>query len=288
MAASPTVRSPLYYAWKRFLGNKASLVAGVFILLLAFAALCAPLITPASYEAQSFLNDALAFPSPTHWFGVDNVGRDLYSRIIYGTRVSLGIGLVSALASLLIGVPLGAIAGYSGGVADWIVLRLVELFSVIPPLLLAILAASLLGGGILNIILISSAFGWVGVARLVRGQVMTVRTKEYVQASRGMGALPRHLIMRHLVPNSVSPIIVGFVLAIPQAMMLEASLSFLGVGINPPTPSWGQMIADGLYYLFFYWHLPLFPTLFLALTVMATSIFGDGLRDALDPTLKGK
>jgi len=281
-------KSPWYYAWERFLDNRASVVAGLFLLLLVGAAILAPLITPASYDAQSYLEDSLAFPSFQHWFGVDNVGRDLYSRIIYGTRVSLGIGVSSALISLLIGIPLGAIAGYKGGIIDWIVLRLVELFSVIPPLLLAILAASLLGGGVINIILISSAFGWVNVARLVRGQAMGIRMKEFVSAARAMGASSKHLIVRHLIPNSISPIIVGFVLAIPQAMMLEASLSFLGVGINPPIPSWGQMISDGLYYLFFYWHMPFFPTLFLALTVLSTSIFGDGLRDALDPTLKGK
>ncbi len=282
------VRNPLYYSWRRFLDNKASVLSGILLLVLILAAIGAPLITPARYDAQEYLTESLALPSAAHWFGVDNVGRDLFSRIIYGARVSLGIGLVSALISILVGVPLGAIAGYYGGVADWFILRLVELFSVIPPLLVAILAASLLGGGIVNIIVISSAFGWVGVARLVRGQVLGVRNREFVQAARAMGAGSRHIIVHHLVPNSISPIIVGFVLAIPQAMMLEASLSFLGVGINPPIPSWGQMISDGLYYIFYYWHLPVFPTLFLALTVLATSIFGDGLRDAFDPTLKGK
>ncbi len=282
------IHSPGFYARRRFFENKASVVSGVFILLLTLAAIIAPLITPASYEEQKYLTDALAFPSETHWFGVDNVGRDLYSRILYGARVSLGIGVVSALFSVLVGVPLGAAAGFFGGVTDWIITRFVEIFSVIPPLLLAILAASLLGGGVLNIILISSLFGWVNVARLVRGQVMAVRSREFVQAARAMGANSQFILRRHLIPNSMSPIIVGFVLAIPQAMLLEASLSFLGVGINPPIPSWGQMIADGLYFMFFYWHLPLFPTLFLALTVLTTSIFGDGLRDAFDPTLKGK
>jgi ABC-type dipeptide/oligopeptide/nickel transport system permease subunit len=282
------VRSPGFYARRRFFDNKASVFSGAFIILLTAAAIAAPLITPSSYADQKYLDEALAFPSARHWFGVDNVGRDLYARIIYGARVSLGIGVVSALASIAIGVPLGAAAGFFGGVIDWIVTRIVEIFSVIPPLLVAILAASLFGGGILNIIIISSAFGWVGVARLVRGQVLTVKGREFVQAARAMGAGSKHIIVRHLIPNSISPIIVGFVLAIPQAMMLEASLSFLGVGINPPIPSWGQMISDGLYFMFFYWHLPLFPTLFLAVTVLTTSIFGDGLRDAFDPTLKGK
>ena len=198
------------------------------------------------------------------------------------------MGVLSALISLVIGLPLGAVAGFKGGRVDWFVMRVVEIFSVIPPLLVAILIASLVGGSVLNVILISSAFGWVNVCRLVRGQVMSLKKKEFVAASKALGASPMYIMRKHLVKNSISPIIVGFVLAIPGAMMMEASLSFLGVGINPPTPSWGQMISDGLYYMFYYWHLAVFPTLFLAITVLSTSLFGDGLRDALDPTMKGK
>jgi ABC-type dipeptide/oligopeptide/nickel transport system permease subunit len=234
------------------------------------------------------LENVLTFPSTENWFGVDEVGRDLYSRIIYGARVSLGIGVTSAIFSLIIGVPLGALAGFKEGKTDWVIMRIVEIFSVIPPLLVGLLIAALIGGSVMNIIIISSAFGWVNICRLVRGQIMSLKKKEFVKAARSMGASSKQIIVKHLIPNSLSPIMVGFVLAMPNAMMMEASLSFLGVGVNPPIPSWGQMISDGLYYMFYYWHLAVFPIIFLAITILATSLFGDGLRDALDPTLKGK
>jgi peptide/nickel transport system permease protein/oligopeptide transport system permease protein len=235
-----------------------------------------------------FMEESLSFPSTEHVFGVDSMGRDFFSRIVYGARVSLGVGVAGAFLSLVIGVPLGTLAGYKGGFADWFVMRIVEIFSVIPPLLIAILIAALVGGGVRNVIIISSLFGWVGVCRLVRGQILTTKNREFISASKVIGASPFYIITRHLLPNSISPIIVGFVLSIPGAMMLEASLSFLGVGINPPIPSWGQMINEGLDFMFYYWHLAVFPTLFLSITVLATTLFGDGLRDALDPTMKGR
>ena len=285
-----TARShgPLFYAFERFRDNKAAVGAGVVLGVIVLSAIFAPVLTPTGPDDQAYLVRILGFPSAQNWFGVDAVGRDLYSRIVFGARVSVGVGTVSALISLIIGVPLGALAGYRGGKVDWVVMRFVEIFSVIPPLLVALLVAALVGGGVVNVVLIASAFGWVQVCRLVRGQVMAQRQQTFVVAARAMGATPWYLIRRHLIPNSISPIIIGFVLAIPQAMMLEAMLSFLGAGIRPPIPSWGQMISDGLYYMFHYWHLAVFPTLALAVTVLSTSIFGDGLRDALDPTLKGR
>lgn len=279
---------PAYFALQRFLDNRSATAATAVLALLFAMALCAPLIAPTGHNDQVFLEQAFAFPSAQHWFGVDPLGRDFFARVVYGARVSLGVGVASALISLGIGLPLGALAGYVGGKTDWMIMRLVELFSVVPPLLLAIILASLLGGGVLNVLLISAGFLWVGTCRMVRGQVMAYKDREFIDAARALGASSWYILRRHLVPNSVSPIIVGFVLAIPHAMMIEASLSFLGVGINPPTPSWGQMISKGLEYMFFYWHLGVFPTLFLAITVLATTLFGDGLRDAVDPTLKGQ
>lgn len=276
------------HALQRFLDNRSATAATGVLALLFLMALLAPLVAKTGYNDQVFRDQAFAFPSAEHWFGVDPLGRDFFSRVVHGARVSMGIGLVSALISLCIGLPLGSVAGYLGGKTDWFIMRLVELFSVVPPLLLAIILAALLGGGVINVVLISSGFLWVHTCRLVRGQVMAYKNREFVAASRALGASDWYVLRRHLVPNSVSPIIVGFVLAIPHAMMIEASLSFLGVGINPPIPSWGQMINKGLEYMFFYWHLGLFPTLFLALTVLATTLFGDGLRDAVDPTLKGQ
>lgn len=281
-------RSPLWFAWRRFTGNKAAIVAGVVLFILILMAVFAPLITPAPPNAQLFLTEALAFPSGEHWFGVDNLGRDFYTRIVYGARVSLTIGFAAALFSVLIGIPLGALAGYFGGKADWVIMRIIELFSVVPPLLAAMLLGALTRGGYFTIVLIAALFGWVQVCLLVRAQVKAFREKEFVRAAQALGASPWYIIRRHLIPNSISPIIVGFVLAIPLAMMLEASLSFLGIGVPPPTPTWGQMINEGIDFMFFYWHLAVFPTAALAITVLATTLFGDGLRDALDPTLKGR
>ncbi|MDB5528203.1 MAG: peptide transporter permease [Devosia sp.] len=281
-------RSPLYFAWRRFTGNKAALVAGAIVMILILMAIFAPLITPIGPEQQAFLTQALAFPSAEHWFGVDDLGRDFYTRIVYGARVSLTIGFSAAAFSVLIGIPLGALAGYYGGKVDWFIMRIIELFSVVPPLLAAMLLATLTHGGFFTIVLIAALFGWVNVCLLVRAQVKSFREKEFVRAAQALGASPWYIIRRHLIPNSISPIIVGFVLAIPLAMMLEASLSFLGIGVPPPTPSWGQMISIGLNFMFFYWHMAVFPTAALAITVLATTLFGDGLRDALDPTLKGR
>lgn len=281
-------RSPLWFAWQRFKSNKAAAAGGIVLSILVVMAIAAPLITPVGPEEQLFLTQALAFPSAEHWFGVDNLGRDFYTRIVYGARVSLSIGLIAAGFSVLIGIPLGALAGYFGGKTDWVIMRIIELFSVVPPLLAAMLLATLVRGGYPSIVAIAALFGWVQVCLLVRAQVKAFREKEFVRAAQALGASPWYIIRRHLIPNSISPIIVGFVLAIPMAMMLEASLSFLGIGVPPPTPTWGQMINEGINFMFFYWHLALFPTAALAITVLATSLFGDGLRDALDPTLKGR
>ncbi|MEM7445114.1 MAG: ABC transporter permease [Pseudomonadota bacterium] len=288
--AEPTgrVHGPLWYAWRRLVANRAALVGGITLGLIAVLAIIAPLITPTGPNDQAYLTEALAFPSSQHWFGVDDLGRDFLTRIIYGARVSLTIGFAAAVFSILIGIPLGAGAGYYGGVVDWFVMRLIEIFSVVPPLLAAILLGAITGGGFWMIVFIAALFGWVQVCLLVRAQVMAFKEKEFVRAATALGASPRYVIYRHLIPNSVSPIIVGFVLAIPLAMMLEASLSFLGVGVPLPTPSWGQMISIGLNFMYFYWHLAVFPTLALAITILSTSLFGDGLRDALDPTMEGR
>lgn len=281
-------RSPLYFAWRRFSSNKAAVSGGIVLLILVAMAVFAPLITKTSYDAQDFLGQALAFPSREFWFGIDDLGRDFFTRIVYGARVSLSIGFIAAACSVLIGIPLGAMAGYFGGRTDWTIMRIIELFSVVPPLLAAMLLGAITRGGFATIVLIAALFGWVQVCLLVRAQVKAFREKEFVRAAQALGATPWYIIRRHLIPNSVSPIIVGFVLAIPLAMMLEASLSFLGIGVPPPTPSWGQMINTGMNFMFFYWHLAVFPTAALAITVLATTLFGDGLRDALDPTLKGR
>ncbi len=281
-------RSPLYFAVRRFFANKAAVASGIVLLVLILAAILAPLFTKTGPNDQAFLTSNLSFPSWDFWFGVDDIGRDFFTRIVYGARVSLTIGFAAALFSVLIGIPLGALAGYFGGRIDWFIMRIIELFSVVPPLLAAMLLGALTRGGFFTIVFIAALFGWVQVCLLVRAQVRSFREKEFVRAAQALGASPWYIIRRHLIPNSISPIIVGFVLSIPLAMMLEASLSFLGIGVPPPTPSWGQMINTGMNFMFFYWHMAVFPTAALAITVLATTLFGDGLRDALDPTLQGR
>ncbi len=281
-------RSPAYFAWRRFTANKAAVGSGIVLIVLILAAIFAPLFTKTDPTQQAFLQQSLAFPSAEFWFGVDDLGRDFFTRIVYGARVSLLIGFAAAGFSLVIGIPLGALAGYFGGKTDWIIMRIIELFSVVPSLLAAMLLGALTGGGFFTIITIAALFGWVNVCLLVRAQVKVFREKEFIKAAQALGASPWYIIRRHLIPNSLSPIIIGFVLCIPGAMMLEASLSFLGIGVAPPTPSWGQMINVGMNFMFFYWHMAVFPTAALAITILATTLFGDGLRDALDPTLKGR
>lgn len=290
LAVPPTSRqrSPAYFAWRRFAANKAAVVGGVVLAIIVLMAILAPLFTKTDPTAQAFLTQSLAFPSAEFWFGVDDLGRDFFTRVVYGARVSLSIGFAAATFSLLIGIPIGAIAGYFGGRIDWFIMRVIEIFSVVPPLLAAMLLGALTGGGYVTIIVIAAAFGWFGVCLLVRAQVKSFREKDFVRAAQALGASPWYILRRHVIPNSLSPIIVGFVLAMPGAMMLEASLSFLGIGVAPPTPSWGQMINVGINFMFFYWHMAVFPTAALAITVLATTLFGDGLRDALDPTLKGR
>ena len=281
-------RSPLWYAWRRFTANKGALVAGAVLAVIGVMAIIAPLITKTGPNAQDFLTQSLNPPSSAFWFGIDDLGRDFFTRIVYGARVSLTIGFAAAVASVIIGIPLGALAGYYEGWVDWIIMRVIEIFSVVPPLLAAMLLGALTQGGFLTIVAIAALFGWVQVCLLVRAQVKAFKEKELVRAAQALGASPGYIIRRHLIPNSISPIIVGFVLALPLAMMLEASLSFLGIGLPPPTPSWGQMINTGMDFMYFYWHMAVFPTAALAITVLATTLFGDGLRDALDPTLKGR
>jgi peptide/nickel transport system permease protein/oligopeptide transport system permease protein len=269
---------------RRFAANPVALAGLAFTVLLVLAAIAAPLITPAWYGDARYVAQTYAFPSAAHLFGVDAVGRDFFSRNVYAIRVSLAIGLGAALISALIGIPLGAVAGFYGGKTDWAVSRVLEVFQVIPPFMIAILLSTLSGGGLVVLVLIISATSWMGMCRLVRADVLALREEDFVLAARALGVSQARIIVRHLLPNALGPIIVAFSLTIPTAIITEAGLSFLGVGVNPPTPSWGTMIAEGLSYATYYWHLELFPVLMLALTVLSLSFIGDGLRDALDPT----
>lgn len=278
----------MFEFWFVFSQNKLSVAGLILIILLILVAVLAPFITPVGYAEQEFLQEINAFPSKDHLFGVDAVGRDYFSRVIYGIRISLFVGFTAALISLLIGVPLGAMAGYFKGTMDWTVMRLIEVFSVIPPILIGILFVILFGSGLQNIIVIIGLVSWMNICRLVRGEIIALKERDYYVAAKAIGASHFRILFRHLLPNTASSVILGLLLCVPRAIMLEAMLSFLGVGINPPMPSWGQMINDGLYYIQFYWHLPLFPSIFLAVMVLSLSFIGDGFRDALDPRVRGK
>ncbi|MDD3824668.1 MAG: ABC transporter permease [Anaerolineae bacterium] len=286
-------------AARRFLRNKLSMVGLALVAILLLTAILAddaliaiplgreprPIIARTPYD-KIFFGPAGEFPSSEYWMGTDLNGRDLWSRIIHGARVSLSIGILAQLVAFGIGIPLGAIAGWKGGRVDFFIMRLVDIMSSLPTLLFAYLIMARLGAGFWNVMLAIGITTWISVCRLTRAQFLTLREKEFVEASRMIGANGLRIVRYHLLPNALAPIIVALTLGIPVAIFAEASLSFLGVGINPPMPSWGQMIGrDGITNMTYYWHLAFFPALMIAVTMLGFTLMGDGLRDALDPQM---
>lgn len=274
-------------ASRRFFRNRLAVVGLCIVLFLMFLAIFADVLAPYDYAEVNFTirHPQLPFIHPDYLLGTDPTGRDYLSRLIYGARTSMSVGLILASLSVLIGLPVGAAAGYLGGKVDFVVTRLVEILTAFPGLLFAILIVSVLGGGFWKVILALSITSWVGMARLVRGQVLSLREKEYIEAARSLGARQSDIILRHLLPNILSPVLVAVSFGIPGAMFGEAGLSFLGLGINDPIASWGKMVGVAGAYVRVYWHLALFPTLAIALAMLGFSFVGDGLRDALDPKL---
>lgn len=291
----PTLRPPSNLwrdAARRFSKNKLAVGALIVLVLLILAAIFADVISPARYDF-SVLAEANQFPNSAHLLGTDTVGRDFLSRLIYGARVSLTVGFSVQLIALLIGLPLGIIAGMFGGWPDYIIMRGVEVLTSVPIWLFALFLISVWrssdsapGGGMINVIVAIGLVSWVDICRLTRAQLLTLREKEFVLAATAIGAKPLHIALHHLLPNALTPLIVAVTLGVPTAIFTEAGLSFLGFGINDPLPSWGKMVADSSSYIRVYWHLGLFPTLMIAVTMLAFSFVGDGLRDALDPHLK--
>jgi len=269
--------------WRRFVRNKFAVAALGFIILEVIVAFAAPYIAPYDPYKGDFLA-TWALPGKTHWLGADDLGRDVLSRLIYGARISISVGVLSQLAIALVGVPIGALAGLKGGLLDYVVMRFIDVLSSLPTILFYIILMVALGAGFWNLILAMTLTGWIGIARLVRGQVLTLKNTDYVRASRAMGAGTFYILKKHILRNIISPIIVSIALGIPGAMLAEAGLSFLGLGIPAPQASWGQMIGMYQAYIRIAWHLTLFPALVLALTMLAWFLLADGIRDALDPS----
>lgn len=264
-----------------FLKNRAALFSLVFLAVLTLLALLAPWVTRYSFEEQNF-TQTLQTPSPLHWMGTDSLGRDLFSRIIYGARISLSVGLFTAFTALLLGTLVGSIAGYYGGWWDSILMRIVDLFYIFPSTLLAILIMLISGRGFFGIFLALAITSWVTQARLVRGLVLQRRELNYVEAARAMGVSDMAIILRHIWPNILGPIIVSLTFQIPSNIMAESFLSFIGLGLQPPLSSWGTLASEGFRGIRSYPHLIIFPGTVLFAAMLAFNYLGDGLRDMLD------
>ncbi|ASV67299.1 ABC transporter permease [Cytobacillus sp. FSL W7-1323] len=287
--AEAVVRPSLSYwqdAWKRLLKNKLAMSGLVFLVLLTIMSFVGPLISPHNGSEQMLANQNLA-PSSEFWFGTDELGRDVFTRVWEGAQVSLFVGLAAALIDFAIGVAYGGIAGYKGGRTDNVMMRIVEVLYGLPYLLVVILISVVMGPGLFTIIFALSITGWVGMARIVRGQVLQVKNYEFVMASKTFGTKTGRIIRKNLLPNTMGPIIVQMTLTVPSAIFAEAFLSFLGLGIQPPLASWGSMANDALTSILTgdWWRL-FFPALFISLTMFSFNVLGDGLQDALDPKLR--
>lgn len=265
--------------------NKMAMFGLAILLVLVICAIFAPFIAPYDY-AEQVLKDRLQGPSLAHPFGTDNLGRDILSRIIYGARISLTVGILSVCLAAAIGIVLGCIAGFYGRVADNIVMRLMDIFLAIPSMLLAISIAATLGNGMQNLILAIGLGAAPGYARIVRASILSLRDQEFVEAAYASGAGNFQIIIHHILPNCLAPIIVQMTLGVAQAILSTASLSFIGLGISPPTPEWGSMLSTGRQYIRDAWYVVTFPGLAIMITIYGLNLFGDGLRDALDPKLK--
>ncbi len=265
--------------------NKLAAFSAVLIVVIILMAVFAPLVAPYDPYAQ-VLKDRLLAPGKAHWLGTDELGRDMLSRIIYGARISLTIGLVPTLISMVIGTVLGLIAGYYGGKIDFTIMRFADVMLAFPSLLLAMVVMYTMGGGLVNIFIALSLVNWAGTARIVRAQTLSLKEAEYVEAARSIGVKSWTILMRHILPNCLPSLIVLFTLNIPSAILSESSLSFLGVGAQPPSASWGLAVVRGKKYLFTEPWLSIAPSVAIMIVVMAFNFLGDGLRDVLDPYLK--
>jgi len=256
-------------------------VGVALLLVLLIAALLAPLLAPYPPSSQDLDRDLLSY-SRDHLLGTDKLGRDILSRVIYGARISLLVGFATVMISLTIGLAIGALAGYAGGWIDQLLMRVVDILLAFPGILLAIAFTAVLGPGLHHVILALCLIGWTGYARLVRGEILALREREFVQAARALGCAPKRIIARHLVPNLLPPLLIQATFGLAAAIVAEGSLSFLGLGVEPPTPSWGSMLNDGRQFLLVAPHLTTYPGLAIMLTVLALNLVGDSLTERLN------
>ncbi len=278
-------RSQLKEIWRRFRRNKQAMVGMCMLLLMIFSAIFASVISPYDPLQQDIIN-RLQPPSAAHFFGTDELGRDIFSRILYGSRISLTVGLIAVSISSVVGCALGAIAGYYGGVLDNVIMRCTDVLMAIPSILLNISIVAALGTGLQNVMIAIGISSVPAYCRIMRASLLSLKDQEFVDASRAAGASDPYIILNHILPNSLAPLIVQATLKIGGAILSCASMSFIGLGIVPPTPEWGAMLSTGRDFLRDAPHLTAFPGMAIMFAVFAMNLMGDGLRDALDPKLK--
>lgn len=272
-------------AWRRLKKNKVAMISMFFLIFVSLMCIFAPMIYPTAFDAQDLMNTNQG-PTLKHLFGLDDLGRDIFVRIWVGGRVSLTIGVVGAVISLVIGVLYGGISGYFGGIVDDVMMRIVEILVGIPYMIVVIIVSMVLGKGIHSLLIALCLTSWTGLARLVRGQVISLKNSEYILAAKALGTSDFKIIRKHLFPNMLSVIIINTTFSIPGFIFSESFLSFLGMGIQPPNTSWGAMAALGQQQMMYYPHELLFPAAAISLTMLAFNLLGDGLRDAFDPKLR--
>lgn len=271
--------------FRQYIKNKLAVAGAIVIILLSFAAIFSPLLTRYDPDAIN-LNEIYQAPSWQHPFGTDMNGRDVFARVLYGARISMSVGFISSGLAGLIGVIVGALAGFFGGKVDNFLMRIVDLILCIPSFFLLLMVIAMLEPNIYNVMIVIAITSWPGLARLVRAEVLSVRERDYVQAAIALGIGRWRIIWRHIIPNVMAPVFVAVTLGVAAAILVESGLSFLGLGVQPPTPSWGNILAQGRSVMQFAWWMTLFPGLAIFVTVLGYNLVGEGLRDALDPRLR--
>lgn len=282
------VRPSLTYwqdVWRRLKENKLAMIGLTFVILITIIAIIGPLLSKYNYYSQD-LEIANQPPSSVHWFGTDKFGRDIFVRILYGARISLAVGYAASILNIVIGILYGGIAGYFGGKIDNFMMRIVDILYSIPMMIYVILLMVIFGAGLKSIIIALSIAYWLTMARIVRGQIMSLKQQEFVLAAKTLGASSMRILLRHLIPNCMGPIIVTLTLSVPEAIFTESFLSFIGLGVSAPQASWGTLASEALEGFQLYPTQLFFPALAICLTILAFNLLGDGLRDALDPKMR--